>query len=104
MRERGHLDRTASGLDVAQHALNLWIEQHAMRCPLAKDRLFAVRVRAPAGVGEQMEARVLDDDGALEEVGQRAADLVDALAVEDELGEPAVDLDRPLEAPVLCVD
>ena len=61
-------------------------------------------VRAAAGVCEQMEAGVLDDDSALEQVGQGPADLVHALAVEDELGEPAVDLDRALQPPVLGVD
>ena len=51
-----------------------------------------------------MKASVLDDDSALEQVGERAADLVHALAVEHELGESAVDLDRALQPPVLGVD
>ena len=68
------------------------------------DRLLAVRVCVAAGVGEQMEARILDDDSAFEELGQGAADLAHAFAVEDHVGEAPVDLDRTLEPPVLGVD
>ena len=102
--ERGHLDWAALGLDLAQDALDLRVEEHAMRCALAEDRLLAVWICAPAGVREKVEARVLDADRALEEIGQGATDLVDALAVEDELGEAAVDLHRALQAPMLGVD
>jgi len=104
VRERGHLHGPALGLDLAQRALDLRVEQHAMGCALAEDRLLAVRVGTAAGVGEKMKASVLDDDSALEQVGERAADLVHALAVEHELGESAVDLDRALQPPVLGVD
>src|SRR5207302_6107889 len=101
VREGGDLERPAPGLDLAQHALDLGIKEHPLRRALAEDRLLAVRVGAAACMGEKVEACVLDHDSALEEVGQGAADLVHALAVEDELGEAAVDLDRALQAPVL---
>ncbi len=104
MGERRHLDRTALGLDLAQRALDLGIEQDALRCALAGDRLLAVRVGASAGVRQEVEACVLDHDRAVEQVGKSAANLIDALAVEDELGEAAVDIDRPLQPPVLGVD
>src|ERR1700686_3685011 len=73
------LDGTALGLDLAEHALDLWVEEHSLRRALAKNGLLAVRVRAPAGMGQQVEACVLYRNGALKQVGQRAADLVDAL-------------------------
>ena len=98
------LEGPALGLDLAQHALDLRVEQDSVRRALAQDRLLAVRVGVAAGVGQEVKARVLDHDRALQELGQRAADLVHALAVEDELGEPVVDLDRSLESPVLGVD
>ena len=104
VREGRDLDRATLGLDLAERALDLRVEQNALRRALAQDRLLAMRVGAPAGVREEMEARVLDHHRALEQLGQRAADLVDALAVEHELGEAPVDLDRALEAPVLGVD
>ena len=101
---RGHLDRAALLLQLAQHALDLRIEQDPLRRPLVLDGLFAVGISAPARMREQVEAGVLDDDSALQQLGQRAADLVHALAVEDQLGEAAVDLERLLQAPVLGVD
>jgi len=55
-------------------------------------------------VGEEVEAGVLDRDRAFKQLGEGGADLLDALAVQDELGESAVDLQRTLEAPVLGVD
>src|SRR6266850_2449612 len=45
-----HLDRRPLGLDFAKHALDLRVEQHARRRPLAEDRLLAVGVGAAAGV------------------------------------------------------
>ena len=102
--ERRDLDRATLGFDLAQHALDLRVEQHPLRCPLAEDRLFAVGVRAAPCVGEEVEACILHDDRALEEVGQRAADLVHAFAVENDVRESAVDVERSLEAPVLGVD
>ena len=104
MGERRHLDGAALGLDLTQHALDLRVEEDALRRALAEDRLLAVRVGAPAGVGQEVEARILHHDGALQQVGESAADLIHALAVQDELGEPPVDLDRALQAPMLGVD
>ena len=102
--ERRDLDRPPLRFNLPQHALDLRVEEHSLRRALAEDRLLAVGVGAAARVSEQVEACIFDHDRALEEVGQRAADLVHALAVEDELGEPVVDLDRSLESPVLGVD
>src|SRR5207249_7704006 len=92
VREGRHLDGTALGLDLAEHALDLGVEEDAMRRALAEDRLLAVWVGAAAGVGQEVEAGVLDHDRALQQLRQSAADLVHALAVEDELGEAAVDV------------
>jgi len=75
-----------------------------LRRSLPLDRLLAVRVAGAAGVGEEVEAGVLDDNGALEQLGEGGADLLDALAVQDQLSEAPVDVYRPLEAPVLGVD
>ena len=91
--EGRHLDRPPLGLDLPQHPLNLGVEQDSLRGALALDGLL-----------EQMEARVLDHDSALEQPGQRGADLLDALAVQHQLGETPVDVERALEAPVLGVD
>src|SRR5438270_8700408 len=102
--KRRHLDGSPPGLDLAQRALDLGVEQDSMGRALAEDRLLAVRVGAASGVSEEVEARVLYDDSALEQVGERAADLVHVLAVEHETGESAMDLDRALQAPVLGVD
>ncbi len=88
----------------AEHALDLGIEKHALWRALALDGLLAVRIARAAGVREEVEARVLDHDRALEQLSQRAADLVDALAVEHELREAPVDVERALEAPVLGID
>src|ERR1700674_1240154 len=104
VREGWNFDGAALGLDLAQHALDLWVEEHALGCALAEDGFLAMRIGAASGMGQKVEARVLYRYGALQEVGQRAADLVDALAVEDQLGEAPVDLDRALEPPVLGVD
>src|SRR5713226_7806162 len=104
MGEGGHLHRAALLLDLAEHALDLRIEEDALRRALALDGLLAVRIARAAGVREEVEARVLDHDRALEQLSQRAADLVDALAVEDELREAAVDVERALQAPVLGID
>jgi len=95
--EGRHLDRRAVGLDLPEHALDLRVEQHPRRRALALDRLLAVRVGAAAGMGKQVEARVFDHDRALEQVGERAADLCDAFAVEHQLGEAPVDLERSLQ-------
>ena len=102
--ERRHFDGPAARLDLAQHALDLGVEQDPLWGALALDRLLAVGVAGAAGVGEQVEAGILDGDRALEQLGQGGTDLLDALAVQDELGEAAVDLQRPLQAPVLGVD
>ena len=59
---RGHLDRAALLLQLAQHALDLRIEQDPLRRPLVLDGLFAVGISAPARMREQVEAGVLDDD------------------------------------------
>jgi len=104
VRECRHLHRPAPGFDLAQHALDLGVEQDALRGALPLDRFLTMGVAGAAGVGKQVEARVLDRDGALEQLGEGGADLLDALAVQDQLGEAAVDFHRSLEAPVLGVD
>ena len=53
---------------------------------------------------QQVEARVFHRDRAAEQLAQRPADLVDALAVQHQLGETAVDVHGALQAPVLGVD
>ncbi len=104
-REGGHLHRTAMGGDLAQHALDAGVEEHPRRGAVAGDRLppVLVDVRA-AGVGEEVEGRVLDHDRAAEQFGQRPRDLIQALAVEDQLGETAMDRDRLLQPGVLGID
>ena len=72
---------------------------------MAFDRLPAVLVDVrSAGVGQQVEGGVLDHHRAAEEVGQRLGDLVEALPVQDQLGEASVDRHRLLQARVLSVD
>ena len=68
------------------------------------DGLLAVGISAAACMREQVEAGVLDDDSAFQQLGEGAADLVHPLAVEHQLGETAVDLERLLQPPMLGID
>ena len=104
-REGGHLHRAAMVGDLPQHPLDAGVVEHPRRCAVPGDRLPAVLVDVrPAGVGEQVEGGVLDHHRAAEEVRERLCDLVQALAVQDQLGEAAMDRHRLLQAGVLSVD
>src|SRR5258708_36910831 len=104
MRESRHLDRAALGFDLAERLLDLRIEEHSLWSALAQDRFLAVPIRAAAGVGEEVEARILHGDRALQKVGESATDLVYAFAIEDQLGEATMDVDRALQPRMLGVD
>ena len=104
MRECGDFGRPPVGLNLPQHGLDLRVEKHARGRAVAGDRFPAVGVAGAAGVRQQVEARVFHRDRAAEQLAQRPADLVDALAVQHQLGETAVDVHGALQAPVLGVD
>src|SRR5260370_21281757 len=103
MREGGNVGRAQLLLDLGEHALDLGMNQDALGRALPLNGLLAVRVARATGMREEVEARVLDHDCALEQLGQRATDLVDALAVEHQLPEAAVDVNGALQSPILPV-
>ena len=84
-------------------ALDLGVEEHSRRRP-GGGSSPAVRVGAAAGVGEEVEARVLDHDRALEQLGQSAADLGHAFpSSTSSVKRRWISIER-FEAPVLGVD
>ena len=70
------------------------------------ERLLPMFIGDPGNnmAGQQPEAGVLERDRALDQLTERLHDGIEALAIEGQVGELAVDLDRMPELRVLGVD
>jgi len=106
LRDRRNLARRAAMDNLLQHGLDRGRLLHLRWGAMVGQRLLPVPVGHAAHdmAGQQVETCVLQRDRAFHQLAERLDDRIKPLRVEGQVGELAVDLNRPPELDVLPVD